>query len=330
MNVWCEGEDSLASLEDVRALVGHDGPLEPDPRYRGKYVVGLDVGIVSDRTAACVAHPEQRDGQRVVVVDRVAVWSGSRRHPVDLGAVEGWLASGMQGLRRPQSSADPYQAVALLQNLSRRGIRVTQYNFSQSADRQARAHHVPARVHDRQLDLPADEALVDELAAAKLIERSPGVYRFDHAAGAHDDRVVATALAVQAILERPPAGPTSSSASAAHSGDQLPTGPPSSAVGRVYHSLREHRQDSSESPADRRRVDPMRVNAEPVPRWPRRGARGRTHRPDRELIARVRLVARRWRRSWSGSADATARERPRTAADASTSPATEPEQSIAG
>ena len=46
------------------------------------------------------------------------------------------------------------------------------------------------------------DALADELLAVKLIERTPGVPRLDHASGMHDDRVVALGLAVVALDER--------------------------------------------------------------------------------------------------------------------------------
>ena len=134
----------------------------------------------------------------------------------------------------------------MLQNLSPRGIRVTQYNFSQAQHRQARVDHVPCVVRDRQLDLPADEALIDELAAAEPSERSPGVYRLDHASGAHDDRVVATALVAHAIIERAPVGPTSSSAAQLSRVRSSPLGrpaAPSAAPTTRWKSILRTRQD---------------------------------------------------------------------------------------
>jgi hypothetical protein len=45
------------------------------------------------------------------------------------------------------------------------------------------------------LNLPDDEAPIDELANVRLRETSPGQFRLDHDARRHDDRAVAIALA---------------------------------------------------------------------------------------------------------------------------------------
>ena len=58
------------------------------------------------------------------------------------------------------------------------------------------------RPRDRLFDLPDDEALIDELAAVRLREVGPGVYRMDHDRGRHDDQAIALALAAQHLVER--------------------------------------------------------------------------------------------------------------------------------
>ena len=127
-NVWCEGEDRLTTLDDVRACVGHAGDVEYSSRYR--YVASLDVGLVNDRTAGVVAHGEHRPGGVVVVVDRLAVWEGSRRRPVHLGVVEAWVETVCHDYRAPLVF-DPYQAAHLTQRLKSRGVRVEAFTFSQ-------------------------------------------------------------------------------------------------------------------------------------------------------------------------------------------------------
>jgi hypothetical protein len=52
--------------------------------------------------------------------------------------------------------------------------------------------------------------LIDELAGVVLRETAPGVYRLDHAAGKHDDRAVALALAAQALIAEGDPGPATS------------------------------------------------------------------------------------------------------------------------
>lgn len=197
-NEWTAGEDRLTTLESLRACVVLDGPQEPKPGRR--YVVGLDVGLVADRTVAAVCHVERG----VVHLDRLQVWAGSRQSAVQLSVVEAWL---VEVARRyaPEIVADPWQSVGLCQRLRAKGLRVREFVFgAQSVGRLATALHVALR--DHRLALFDDEALIDELAHVRLRESSPGVTRMDHDAGRHDDRAIALALAVHRLLDRPQGG----------------------------------------------------------------------------------------------------------------------------
>lgn len=193
-NRWTAAEDRLTSLEDLRACVQLDGPLEPVSDSR--YLIGVDLGLKHDRTVAAVCHGERAgDGVRVVL-DRMQVWSGTKARPVDLTAVEEWLLEVGLRFNRAQVVVDPYQAIGMAQRLRRGGLRVQEYAFSQqSVGRLAVALHTAIR--DHRLVLPDDPELVDELANVRLRETSPGVLRMDHDADRHDDRAIALALAVQ-------------------------------------------------------------------------------------------------------------------------------------
>jgi hypothetical protein len=194
LNRWVSGEDRLVSVEDLRACVTLDGPLDPVAGMR--YVIGLDVGLKRDSTVAAVAHLEHG----VVTLDRIAVWTGTRLRPVKLGEVEEWLA---QASTRYRASviADPWQAAMLVERLRRRGIRIAEFPFSaQSVGRIASTLYLLLR--ERNLRLPDDPELLDELANVRLRETSPGVLRMDHDSGRHDDRAVALALACHRLVER--------------------------------------------------------------------------------------------------------------------------------
>ena len=100
--------------------------------------------------------------------------------------------AGRARLRRPVV-IDPYQAAQLTEHLRRRGVPVDEYVFgAQSVGRMASTLFVLLR--ERQLRLPDDAALLDELANVRLRETSPGVLRMDHDSGRHDDRAIALAL----------------------------------------------------------------------------------------------------------------------------------------
>jgi hypothetical protein len=195
--VWTEPEGRLATADDVRACVGHGGDLVPDRRYR--YVVSLDVGLVRDRTVAVVAHGEQRPRGVTVVVDRVAVWEGTRARPVDLTAVEAWVEAACRDYRA-KLVFDPYQAAHLTQRLRGRRVRLEPFVFS-SASVARLAVTIFNVLRDRCLDLPDDDRLVDELCTVQLRETSPGVVRLDHDSDKHDDMAVTVAMAAAHIVE---------------------------------------------------------------------------------------------------------------------------------
>ncbi len=198
LNEWAAPEDRLTNVEDLAACVGHDGPLGPLEGTR--YVIGIDLGLKHDRTVAAVCHLEG-DGERRVILDRMEVWAGSARQPVDLAEVRDWLELTARSYRAPVV-ADPWQAVGMIQELRRRGVRVEEFTFSQqSVGRLATTLHTSIR--DRRLDLPDDPQLLEELSNVRLRETSPNVYRMDHDPDKHDDRAIALALAAHELLTAP-------------------------------------------------------------------------------------------------------------------------------
>lgn len=203
LNRWVEGAGRLTTLDDVRACVRDEGPL---PFERGrKYVMSLDIGLVNDRTALAVCHLERFDEASVVVVDRLEVWQGTRAHPVDLSLVEAAILECHLAYGRPPLVYDPHQAAHLSQRLRKRSVKVKPYQFTPASIGRLAATMYQL-LSGRLLDLPDDDDLVDELAAARIEERSPGVWRIDHDAGRHDDRVIAVALGAHHLLTKPVGG----------------------------------------------------------------------------------------------------------------------------
>ncbi len=202
LNQWTAPEDRLTSRSEVLACVGHEGVLEPVAGVR--YVASLDLGLKNDRSCLTVSHLEERDARRVVVVDRQEVWAGSRARPVELAEVEAVVFEAARAYRCPVY-VDPWQSAQMAQALRRRGVKVVDFTFSQSSNGRL-AVTLYRLLKDGLLDLPADDDLTDELAAVRLIERSPGVYRLDHDDDAHDDRAVSLALGAHQLLSRPTRG----------------------------------------------------------------------------------------------------------------------------
>jgi phage terminase large subunit-like protein len=195
LNIWTAGEDRLASRDDVLACVADYELLEPSRDRR--YVTGLDLGLTNDRAVATICHRDDH----TVVVDRQHVWQGSKSNPINLSVIEDWLKLAHREYGGPVI-ADPWQAAHLCQRLKAAGVTVETFTFSsQSVGRLAVTLFRLIKDHD--LMLPNDDELIDELANARLRQTSPGVYRIDHDANAHDDRVISLALAAQRLVSRP-------------------------------------------------------------------------------------------------------------------------------
>jgi hypothetical protein len=52
--------------------------------------------------------------------------------------------------------------------------------------------------------LPDERDVVQEFAALRLVERAPGLYRYNHDPGRHDDVVAAIGLVAHRLLDKPP------------------------------------------------------------------------------------------------------------------------------
>ena len=206
LNEWCAAEDRLTNLDDVRACVTLDGPL--DPMGGHGYVLALDLGVTNDRTIAAVMHSERQtvDDERLVVqrhvLDRMEVWTGTRRNPVDLSAVEEWVAITARAYGA-RLVVDPWQAKGMVQRLRSMGVQVQEFLFSQqTAGRLAMTLHTVIR--DHRLAIPNDPDLIDELVNVRLRETSPNVYRLDHDPDRHDDRAVTLGMGLVQLTAAPP------------------------------------------------------------------------------------------------------------------------------
>ena len=195
-NEWTEAEDRLTTIDDLQACVTLEGPQAPRPETR--YVLGLDLGLKADLTAAVVCHLDED----TVVLDRINTWTGTTEQPVQLGDVETWLTQASTSYHPVTVILDPWQAIGLAQRLRRKRIRVEEYTFSAaSVGRLATTIHLLLREH--RLALPPDEPLLDELANVRLKESTPGVYRMDHDPDKHDDQAIALALAANHLITQP-------------------------------------------------------------------------------------------------------------------------------
>jgi hypothetical protein len=201
-NRWCATEDRLLSYEDIQACAVLPGRLDSDPRYQ--YVLGVDLAVRGDNTVVAVCHLEEVEGygDRRVVVDSLDVFTPTKRSETDLQAVEGCVQARSEQYGHAPAMFDPAQGFQMMQRLRAAGLRVLEHTFTAQSNSR-RALLILELVRGRRLWLPDDPETVAEFASVRLRETAPGVYRYDHDSGKHDDRVTAISLAAVHLLGRP-------------------------------------------------------------------------------------------------------------------------------
>lgn len=197
-NQWTMAEGAFLDPAVIEQAFSLDAPalLAADRR---QYVAGLDLGSRHDRTVFAVGHLEGG----VVLLDRLEVWEGSRKHPVEFVAVEQFVVDAYERFRF-RLRFDPWQGLDLAQRLRAHGIRAEEFNFSQGS-KQRLASTLLSLMNTGRLRLYEAPGLREELLALRLAQARSGLWSFDHNAGGHDDRAVAIGLMAVGLLDRPPA-----------------------------------------------------------------------------------------------------------------------------
>lgn len=210
LNIWADGPDRLATLEDIEACATLADELPP--RYGSQYVITGDLGWKRDLTAVAVMHAEAGDplweggqARRVrhrIVVDVLRVWRADRDGTtVDLVDVERTLEHLSRQYAAPVM-LDEAQAAPIVENLRYRGVRAHSRQATMSSNSRE-VVRLMSLLRDRAIDLPADEALVDELANVPIVEAGPNIFKLGDVRrrGSHHDRTSAIAMGALAIEE---------------------------------------------------------------------------------------------------------------------------------
>lgn len=202
LNLWSEDEDRAVSEEDWDFAAQEYKSLLP--RAGTNYIMTVDLGILNDATVMVVAHKEPIDkahrlGPQRVVIDHLERWKGSKKAPIQVSAVEDWIVEHSPDWFRCPVYADPSQFRGSIQNLNLRGVRAKEWNFTATSVGEV-ATALVQTFRNRQIHVPNDPQLKDELLKVRLRESSPGVTRLDHDRGAHDDQAVAIGMACRILL----------------------------------------------------------------------------------------------------------------------------------
>lgn len=191
---WVEGAGAFLTREEVERIFAGPPPVnEAGPRH----IIGLDIGLVQDRTVACLAYRSGAD----VIAKLFRTWAGRAGAPVQLGEVEAEVTQLARTFSAPVI-LDPYQGVLLGQRLRDQGVEVYEHPFTLESRRRLFSV-VLQLVRDGRLRCAPHEALRQELLTLEVSETTSG-WRVDHRPGRHDDHVVALALAAHQLTSQRP------------------------------------------------------------------------------------------------------------------------------
>lgn len=218
LNEWSSVDEALFDEASLAAVLR---PTDEPVPYRhedgSRYVISLDLGLTSDRTALAVSHvewpaafrpgpgeaePTEASGA-LVVVDRLVYWEGSKGRPVDLPTVQREVERQSRAYGHAPVVFDPYQAIQLGQSLRAQGVRAEPFAFSAASRQKLAATAIRLR-NESAWRLPRDSRLVEELRGLRVVERTAGgQYSVDHPSGGHDDGFVACVLGAHHLLQAP-------------------------------------------------------------------------------------------------------------------------------
>ncbi|MDA4131496.1 MAG: hypothetical protein OK454_00010 [Thaumarchaeota archaeon] len=202
LNIWSQDEDRAVSEEDWAFAARDYTSLYPVQGVR--YIITVDIGVLDDASVMVISHkepitPSQVLGPQRVVIDHVERWKGSKKSPIQVSAVEDWLAEKSPEWNRAPVYADPSQFRGSIQNLNLRGVRAKEFPFTATSVGDV-ATALVQTFRNRQIYVPDLPLLKDELLKVRLRESSPGVTRLDHDRGAHDDQAVTIGMACRIHL----------------------------------------------------------------------------------------------------------------------------------
>lgn len=199
---WAEGDDALAVADDVAACI-RPGSTSLTPRAGVRYVAALDIGTRRDLTALVVGHSERRAAGVTYVIDRVLSWRPDKKRDgrVDLAEVEAAALRVCREYRVDVLRFDRMQAEQMTANLTRAGVRTSEFVFSAAgANRLART--MWGALRDHALELPDDEETRAEFLTTRLVETGPSTIKLANPPGSHDDIVTAVGMVLVDLADR--------------------------------------------------------------------------------------------------------------------------------
>lgn len=196
--------------DDVAACVTPELDIHFNRVPGYSYVLAVDLGLRRDRAVLFRGH---MDPDRRAVTDLMTVIDGARQPDarVSIAEVDSWLDQQIAQFKPAAIVIDPWQMEATIQRLERRGLPVVRFNSRGGYGNMDLAMALRNMIMSRRfLWTPmhgfvpgaTDDTFMKELVG--LVTRvMPYGWRLDHESGKHDDRAVASGMALTEMVKFP-------------------------------------------------------------------------------------------------------------------------------
>jgi Terminase large subunit, ATPase domain len=185
-NLWVDAADGFCTTAQVDAAMGRGWTEQETPARGQRYEAFVDIGTINDPSVIALGH---LDRDRVIYIDRLITFQGSREQPVQLRAVEEAIAELCRTFPMARVRVESWQGVSAVQNLQRRGLPVKL--FAPTAKAHAEEWPVLAqRLATGTIALPPHARLREELLNL-VVEMGPTGVKVVDRGKVHQDHAVA-------------------------------------------------------------------------------------------------------------------------------------------
>jgi hypothetical protein len=196
-NTWVDAADSFTSAAEVDAAMGGDWTEDEHGAPGVRYVMAVDLGLVSDPSMIGVASLDQG----LVCLNRLVTLQGSREHPVSMQTVERTVVDLAEAFPPARILIESWQGVSAAQSLARLGYpaEISTPSLKSNAEQWGVLNQL---LTARRLAVPVHPQLRAELLGLQYEPTATGV-RVTGGAPHQDHAVVVRMLAHALGAERP-------------------------------------------------------------------------------------------------------------------------------
>lgn len=198
-NRWTDSSGEFLTSQEIESCVDDGLTNEAFSSTAARYFIGVDLGLVKDRTAISVCHCD-KTGQ--VILDYLKVIQGTQEKRVSISYVEDVIIQLLKGYRRVlRVVTDAWQMESSAQRLQHSGVRVERFTFTQQVHN-AIAEMWLSYVRSKRIHIPRTATtLLEELRDTHIETSSNGTLRVEHDSQSHNDAIMSTSMSALSAIE---------------------------------------------------------------------------------------------------------------------------------